>query len=101
MRKSTTATIIFILMMPFIVPSFFWNCQPDTFHVPPTNIIHNRKNGVYYWRTVFNLSDSERDFMKRQRVERMYLRMFDVTVGAYMPVPNASLSFATSVPHGI
>lgn len=101
MRKLKPATIIFILMMLIGVPSFFWNCQSDTFYVPPTNKIHYRKNGVYYWRTVFNLSDSERDFMKRQRVERMYLRMFDVTKGEHLPVPNASLSFATSVPQGI
>ncbi len=54
-------------------------------------------NGVYYWKTVFNVSDAEGDFMNRHGVSRIYLRMFDVSVDRTYSndrtVPNASVQF--------
>ena len=52
---------------------------------------------VYYWKTVLSLSDYDRKFLKTHNVERVYLRMFDVTEDKYpanvdeRAVPNASL----------
>ncbi|MGM9713455.1 MAG: hypothetical protein ACI3Y5_04980 [Prevotella sp.] len=75
--------------------------SPSGDSIPTTNKIHRRMNGIYYWRTVFSLSDSEREFLKRENIGRLYLRMFDVTDDTPMPVPNATLAFAQPVPRGI
>lgn len=100
-RKPKPRVIILSIITLLGVLSFYSCSRSATVHVSPATIEHIRKNGVYYWRTVFDLSDIERDFLKREHVGRMYLRMFDVTEGYYMPKPNASLTFATSVPQGI
>ena len=63
---------------------------------------HIECNGVYYWKTVMQLDPGERDFMKRHRVGRIYLRMFDVKAdargysrGTFERVaPNASMRIA-------
>lgn len=63
---------------------------------PPAEI-HEELPSVYYWKTVFHLDSSEMDFVKRHRVGRIYLRMFDVSVDPYSTVggdntfPNASV----------
>lgn len=35
-------------------------------------------NSVYHWKTVFDPSEEEWDFMKRHDVKRLYVKMFDV-----------------------
>ncbi len=52
---------------------------------------------VYYWNTVFRLDSAQHDFLRRYGVRRIYLRYFDVAEGK----PNATLSFADSVPPGV
>ncbi len=52
---------------------------------------------VYYWNTVFRLDSLQRDFLRRYGVRRIYLRYFDVADGH----PNATLTFADSVPQGV
>ncbi len=68
-------------------------------------------NGVYYWKTVFELNDFERDFLTEHQVKRLYLRFFDVVPADpsspsnyhinYEAVPNANLLFHDSMPEGI
>lgn len=53
---------------------------------------------VYYWRTVFRLSSAERDFLRTYRVERIYLRYFDVLVRDGRPMPVSTLAFEQPVP---
>lgn len=54
---------------------------------------------MYYWKTVFRPDSSDVRFMDRHKVERIYLRMFDVSVNQYAhtvedrTVPNATLRF--------
>ena len=64
----------------------------------PEVMIESRKscNSIYYWKTTFSLSDKERKFLKEHRVERMYLRYFDV--GGGYPEPNATIRFRDTIP---
>lgn len=65
-------------------------------HKTPQSI-HEEKNAVYYWKTIFHLDQENRSFMEKHQVGRIYLRMFDVTPEQYAysaeekTVPNASV----------
>lgn len=56
---------------------------------------------VYYWRTSLSLDSAERAFLARHGVGRMYVRYFDVVMRDGRPMPNATLQFHDTVPHGI
>ncbi|MDE6576858.1 MAG: hypothetical protein K2J82_06210 [Muribaculaceae bacterium] len=55
------------------------------------------KNGVYYWKTVFNLDSTDLAFMQQHNIGRIYLRMFDVVENRSYPdkpektIPNATV----------
>lgn len=66
--------------------------------IPPTTGLHQQTNAVYYWKTAFKLSEQEKDFLQKEKIGRICLHMFDVTVNKYGAVPNASVSFGTTVP---
>lgn len=70
-------------------------------HIPPTTSIHARENAIYYWRTVFELSDKEKAFLKKENIRRIYLRMFDVTASGSMAIPNATITFSSPIPTDI
>lgn len=70
-------------------------------------IAHEEYNSVYYWRTVFQLDSTEQQFLQTHRVERMYVRMFDVVentllgddnMRAERVVPNATITFKDTIP---
>lgn len=78
----------------------------------PADMEHD-SNAVYYWRTELRLDSTERDFLKRHSIEKVYCRYFDVVMktpastessadgtGAE-PMPNATLAFAGTLPAGI
>lgn len=69
--------------------------------IPTTTLLHKQTNAIYYWKTVFRLSDQERDFLQREKIGRIYIRMFDVTTGTPMAAPNATISFGTPVPRNV
>lgn len=62
--------------------------------------VPHKGNAVYYWRTTWQLSDKEREFISQNDIQRVYLRLFDV-VGQYeedgqqkgvlVPMPRATL----------
>lgn len=62
----------------------------------------------YYWRTVFQLSDVERRALSEHRIERIYLRMFDIAwqddraelVGKIAPGNDATRAQLPSTPDG-
>ena len=66
---------------------------------------HNAEmgNGVYYWKTTFQLNDYERDFMSKHGIKRIYLRLFDVSLDQdyNMPVPIATTRFVDRVPENV
>lgn len=64
----------------------------------PTTGLRQQTNAVYYWKTAFKLSEQEKDFLQKEKIGRICLHMFDVTVSEYGAVTNASVSFGTTVP---
>ena len=63
--------------------------------------------GVYYWKTDFVITPADSAFLAAHRVERIYLRYFDVVLsntaitGYKGAVPNATVTFSSKVPEGI
>ena len=59
--------------------------------------VHKELNSVYYWKTVFHLDSADIAFIKKHDIERIYLRLFDVSEDTYAhalderTVPNASV----------
>ena len=57
---------------------------------------------LYYWSTVFSVSDEQKEFIDRHEVSRIYLRYFDVVIDSKDEVmPNATCIFKSSVPDSI
>lgn len=61
----------------------------------------DESRSVYYWRTAFRLTPSERHFLTAHQVNRMYLRFFDVVTADGQAVPNATIAFDDSIPCGM
>ena len=64
------------------------------------------QRGVYYWRTVFALSDAERNFLKEHKIKRLYVRFFDVTLNPDTSstekcIPVGTIKFRTPIPMGV
>ena len=59
-------------------------------------------NSVYYWRTTFDVSEAEQQFLTQHNVKRLYLRLFDVDMSkrnlgdALLPQPVATIQFRDS-----
>lgn len=56
---------------------------------------------VYYWRTTFALDSTERAFLQRHHVGKLYLRYFDVAVREGRSVPVATVQFREPLPEGL
>lgn len=39
---------------------------------------HPEGNAIYYWKTRYELTDKDREFLKKHEIKRLYLRFFDV-----------------------
>ena len=61
--------------------------------------VPNPAPSVYYWRTTFALTESQRDYL--HDVKKLYLRLFDVVSTPQGPQPNATISFADTLPSGL
>ncbi len=57
--------------------------------------------GVYYWRTVYKLNEGERDWLSKEKIGKMYLRLFDVTMSNDEPKPQATIRFDDALPDGV
>lgn len=59
-------------------------------------------NGIYFWRTTFDVSSEEQAFLQEHNINRLYLRLFDVDVAQQNlladtePTPIATLIFPDS-----
>ena len=63
-------------------------------------------NAVYYWKTTFQLNDTERRFLQTHHIKKIYLRFFDVDFeqdqdGTFKSIPIATTRFLDTVPAGI
>lgn len=57
---------------------------------------HAEGKGVYYWKTVLSLDSIERDYIRRNDIDRAYVRFFDVVednspLSSEAVIPNATL----------
>ena len=52
----------------------FVGCKGQGLHEYPRNAC----NSIYYWRTTFNVTEAEQQFITHHNVNRLYLRLFDV-----------------------
>ena len=60
-------------------------------------------NAVYFWRTDLRLDSTERAFLQRYHINKVYCRYFDVVIdeeGAE-PKPNATITFSNTLPDSI
>lgn len=94
-RLLGVCTLVFVIA---IYGMGAWVHERRGIHIPPTSSLHESTNAVYYWRTTFQLSQAESNFLQKHHVGRMYLRMFDVVESPEQPVPNASIQFDQAVP---
>ena len=60
-------------------------------------------NSVYYWRTDLRLDSTEKAFLRKYDIKKLYCRYFDVVMkdGAAEPTPNATLTFSDTLPDNI
>ncbi len=59
------------------------------------------ENCIYHWKTVYNPSAWELDFLERHDIKRMYVRMFDVDRTYRGPEPIATTKFRQTLPEGV
>ena len=63
--------------------------------------------GVYHWKTVYDPSEWELQWMKRHRVDRLYVKLFEVDAGSkhgfddWRMVPVATTRFAQPLPQEV
>ena len=68
---------------------------------------HIKSNGIYHWKTTFNLNQEETDFLGKNNVSRMYVRFFDVDVesspmaNTRSAVPVGTTRFMTAKPDSV
>ena len=66
-----------------------------------------KHNSIYYWKTTFDISPTEMEFLKKHDIERLYIRMFDVAVEqnplseTKEVVPIATTKFVSEVPSNL
>ena len=71
---------------------------------PNTSSAHR---GVYHWKTTYNPSDWEKKWMKDHKIDRLYVRLFDVEAGIkanepdWKMVPIATTKFVQQLPKDI
>ena len=76
----------------------FVGCKGQGLHEYPRNAC----NSIYYWRTTFNVTEAEQQFITHHNVNRLYLRLFDVDMSkrnlweTLSPQPIATIQFSDS-----
>ena len=63
-------------------------------------------NAIYYWKTTFQLTEYERQFLRVHHIGKMYVRMFDVDYGEdkdgiLKSIPIATTRFLDTIPAGV
>ncbi len=67
--------------------------------------LQGAKNAIYYWKTVFRLTEHDRQFLQKHHIRKIYLRMFDVdrveNAEGVEVIPIATTLFQDTIPAGI
>lgn len=53
---------------------------------------------VYYWRTTFQITPAQHQWIQQQGVRKLYLRLFDIVPSAHGPIPIATITFIDTLP---
>lgn len=92
-RKQHTyrlVTILFSVVMAFLV---FAACSRKE---------QPAMRSMYYWSTTFDLSKAKKAFLQQHRIQRLYIRYFDVVLDDDgRPMPNATIQFKDAIPQGM
>ena len=82
-KKFAFSTVIKTLALLFFLAITYTSCQPN----------HAAQLAFYYWKTQFALSDVEKNHLDALRVNKLYVKFFDITwdAGKAMPVPVAEV----------
>lgn len=110
-KKSTSSAAMESQLLLFIALLMLATvgCSPTAKNQPDKRTEHTPANGIYYWKTVFDLNETERNFLKEHHVKRLYLRLFDVVPAEknitntfdFEVVPNATIAFRTTMPDDV
>ena len=73
-----------------LVTSVLTSCTGDN----EIRTVDNPQPSIYFWRTIFRLSQDERDFLKNNHIQKMYVRFFDVVPDKESLIPNATIVFS-------
>lgn len=99
-----TRNILLIISVCLLVLSCKQNKNENAFG--PKVKVEALERGVYHWKTVFDLSSDEVDYIGRHGINRLYVRMFDVGMemneynGSLEAVPLGTTIFRSKVPAG-
>ena len=85
-------------LLLLLVATVFIGCRN---HESPGYEFQGDENSVYYWRTELRLDSTERAFLGRHDVKKVYCRYFDVVMRDGEPMPNATISFSDTLPSGV
>ena len=91
MNKATIITIVVSMLL----------CSCGGVDKPQTPSAHR---GVYHWKTTYNPTDWEKKWMKDHKVDKLYVKLFDVEPGSknghadYSMVPVATTRFVQDLP---
>lgn len=69
-----------------------------------TNNQQSPSNAIYYWKTTWELSKEEKQFITDYKINKIYIRYFDVYIHddpVKSPVPEATIRFNDSVPENV
>jgi len=59
-------------------------------------------NGIYWWKTNFQPNAYELDFLKENKINKLYVKFFDVVEGSYELIqPIATTKFSSPMPEGV
>lgn len=93
------SAVIYILGIALALTSCSHNKQ-----LVPDDVRHR---SVYYWKTTFNITREDSLFLEKHKIDRIYLRMFDVdvhyneSVDSLAAVPIATVRFKSAKPDSI
>lgn len=96
---------VYILTLLVLVSSC--TCSPKKEAVKADPAVPSKCNGIYHWKTTFNLNTEEKNFLRKHSVKRIYVRMFDVDMETapltrhYGAIPIGTTTFREGAPKGV
>ncbi len=66
-------------------------------------VLQYDNRGIYYWKTVFNISERDNVVFKKLKIDKLYLRITDVIFDEKnkIPVPSAPVVLDSKIPDGM